>query len=452
MLCVLSFTFVGCDKRTKEEKNFTYPSSSDRVYSNGGLAVRKGNYVYFVNGFQSIENQSDKEQTYSVGSLMLMKLDSNGNVVTDDDGLLRDDYYITMSNKLCGYEATNLFICGEYLYFVCPSAENESGDKVWAKERVTFNRIKLDKTSKVEEVYASNVKFDQLEYEYYICDGKPYILAWEKGEAYYDGDGNNALVRVDINENEDSIISNDVQDVVFAENHDEIFFTKKDGKNYEIKKYNISSDSLTDYTTFSKSVDLIGVAGGRVFLTTAHDYGSSTDVLVSTISNQSAFVELYSYANTQTVSVSEDGYCAVLVESNRMTLVSETGFVKVVVDEEATNVKVIGFVNGSVVYLATTSSNSVLKTVSYSNVLAGSEAVIETLATWDTISEDMQYFDISSDEDYMYFLKQTGSNYYLHRIKLTNNFDEVEEMFGVYESGDIPEKVEEDSENEEEQE
>ena len=63
MLCVLSFTFVGCDKRTKEEKNFTYPSSSDRVYSNGGLAVRKGNYVYFVNGFQSIENQSDKEQT-----------------------------------------------------------------------------------------------------------------------------------------------------------------------------------------------------------------------------------------------------------------------------------------------------------------------------------------------------------------------------------------------------
>ena len=147
MLCVFGLGLVACDKRTEKEKAFTYPKSSDYVYGNGGLAVRKGGYVYFVNGYKQVSNleNSNKNDKYTVGALMLMKLGENGELVTDEDGLVKDDYYISMSNKLCGYEATNLYIHGDYLYFVSPILENETGDEVWAKERVMFNRIKLDK-------------------------------------------------------------------------------------------------------------------------------------------------------------------------------------------------------------------------------------------------------------------------------------------------------------------
>ena len=56
MLCVFSIGFVACDKRTEREKNFTYPAAADPIVGNGGMAVKKGNYLYFVNGYQSISN------------------------------------------------------------------------------------------------------------------------------------------------------------------------------------------------------------------------------------------------------------------------------------------------------------------------------------------------------------------------------------------------------------
>ena len=179
LLCVFSLGFVACDKRTEEEKNFTYPSSADVIKGNGGLAVRKGNYIYFVNGYTSItENGLTSESTFMQGSLMLARLDSNGNLIKNDNGSIADEHFITMSNALCGYEATDLFIFGDYLYFVSPCKETESGGKVWAKERVVFNRIKLDKTSKVEELYRSGVKVDNLEYKYYVANGNLNILVW----------------------------------------------------------------------------------------------------------------------------------------------------------------------------------------------------------------------------------------------------------------------------------
>ena len=53
------------------KKNFVYPSLNDQVVGNGGLAVKKGNYLYFVNGFQSIDDISNKtisEITYAAGT------------------------------------------------------------------------------------------------------------------------------------------------------------------------------------------------------------------------------------------------------------------------------------------------------------------------------------------------------------------------------------------------
>ena len=454
MLCVFGFGLIACgDPRTEEEKKFTYPSSSDVVYGNGGLAVKKGNYVYFVNGYTSVNDISKKKAKYTLGSLMLMKLDENGNVVRDEDGLLKDDYYIKMSNKLCGYEATNLFISGNYLYFATPSLENESGDKVWAKERVVFKRIKLDKSSEVEEIYSSGVKVDNLQYQYYEANGKLYILAWEKGESYYVDNRTDALIRVDVSSKSSTVISKNVQDVVFAENHNEIFFTKhsNDDDYYFLKQYNIANNDVTNYSSFEKTFDLVDVQDGKVFITTAHEFGSSTDVKSSQISSHAGFELLYGYSSADSVNVTPNGN-VVLVSSNVITIVKGVDDVVSITDSEASTIDIIDYANGCILYYDTTDDGSNLKTVSYSDALNDNPVAIQKLTSIIKVQEDCAYFDFNEDEDMLYFYTiggQSENNYYLHRVQVNGNTQESE-MFGAYVDGDEP--VEEETEEVEDEE
>lgn len=438
MLCVFSIGFVACDKRSAKEKNFVYPSANDLVVGNGGLAVKKGNYVYFVNGYKSVSQITNKKDTYTVGSLMLMRLGQDGNVVTDDNGLVKDEYFITMSDKLCGYEATNLFIHGDYLYFVTPCLENESGDKVWAKERVVFNRIKLDKTGNVEEIYSSGVKYNQLEYQYYQENGNLFILAWEKGGSYYSGNGNNALVRINATAKSSSVIANDVTSVAFAENYNEVFFVQS-GESYSVKQLNVASGNVKNYTTFDKTFTVKFVADGNVYGTMAHDYGETTDVMVANIENKSGFELLHAYEGEAKLSITPDGSAVVVVSENTISLVTENKKVTTIVDEDVTTINIIGYTNGCVVYYGDKDSNSVVKMVSYYNYLNDGDKEIRTLTTLSTFEQDYAYFDLDADESYLYFFKKENSNYYLNRLKVNNNIDETEEMFGVYLAEDVPE-------------
>ena len=452
MLCVFGFGLVACgDPRTKEEKNFTYPTSGDYTYGNGGLAVKKGNYVYFVNGFNSVGNISNKNDSYTLGSLMLMKLGSNGEIVTNENGLLNDDYYITMNEKLCGYEATNLFIHGKYLYFVSPCLENESGDEIWAKERVVFNRIKLDKSSEVEEIYSSGVKYENLEYQYYVDGGNLFILALEKGDSYYENNGKDALVRVDVSSKSSSVVSNDVSEVLFSDNANEIFFTKHSSSDekYYLKQYKVGSNQTISYNNFDKTFDIIAVENGKVFVSISHNYGSSTDIKSSTIANKSGFQLVVGFSESYEVSVTPNGN-VVLVSENEFKLVKDQDEFVSIKDEEASSIDIIDYTNGCILYYDSNDNGSSLKLVSYSNALAGSEVEITTLTTISAVEEKYAYFDFSEDENMLYFYKKEGGNYYLNRIKVNNNYEETEEMVGVYLPDDIPEKEEVEEEIEEE--
>ncbi len=464
MLCVFGFGLVACgDPRTKEEKSFTYPTSGDQTYGNGGLAVRKGNYIYFVNGYNSVENISNKKDSYTLGSLMLMKLGSNGEIVTDDNGLIKDDYYITMHEKLCGYEATNLFIHGNYLYFVSPCLENESGDEVWAKERVVFNRIKLDKSSEVEEVYSSGVKYDNLEYQYYVDGGKLYILALEKGDSYYEDYGKDALIRVNASSKSSSVVATDVSEVLFADNANEIFFTKHSSSDekYYLKQYKIADNEAINYNSFDKTFDIIAVENGKVFVSIAHDFGSSTDVYSSIIANKSGFQNVVWFTESYEVSVTPDGH-VILVSGKEMKIVKDQDEFITIVDENTkyeedetktgvTEINIINFINGCVLFYDKDSDGSNLNLVSYSNALAGSDVKINTLTTISAIEEDYAYFDLDEEENLLYFYKKEGSNYYLNRIKVDYQSEETEEMVGVYLDDDIPTKEEVEEEEIEEE-
>jgi len=438
LLCVFGVGLVACDTRTDKEKAFTYPSSADTTYGNGGLAVQKGDYIYFVNGYQSVADLGDDQQnaSHTVGALMLMKLDGNGNIVTNEDGLLKDEYYITMSDRLNGFEATGLFISGDYLYFTSVCEENESGDKDWAKERVEFNRIKLNKTGKVEEVYQSGVTYENLEYEYYIENGKTFILVYEKNANIDDGNVKNKLVRVSADSKENNEIARDVSSVGFATSGAEIFYVKDDSENtkYFVNKYNIESNQSNQFAVETSAVTVKFVAGGNVYLSYSH--GSDTDLKKSSINEASFTVCNYQINGYDTFDITDDGSVLVAVKGNKIyffrgNTVAEARYIE---DTDATSIKIIGYTNGCVVYY---DNNNNIKYVSYYNAVFGGDYSVQTVAT-SVNGLATTYFDL--EDTYLYFYATVGSNEYLHRVKVVNNLDEEVEMVGVYLNDDVPEE------------
>lgn len=431
LLCVFSFSMFACkDNRTPEEKAFTYPTSADLTAGNGGLAVQKGNYLYYVNGYKSILSEDrTQDDRYTHGALMLMKLNSDGTIVTDENNLLKDDYYITMSNLLCGFEVSSLYIAGDYLYFTACSVENVNDkavedEAVWAKEFVEFYRIKLNKSSKPERIYQADVKYaedSKFDFEYYSSGSNVFILIYEPGATLAkDSEKNNAIVKVS-GSGDYSEVANNVSSYVFGENANEIFYTTSDN-NKTLVQYNaVENEEGKTYTTRTKSFTIDSVSDGNLYIT------EDGDLLASNIANKTSFEEVCLTSGDYTKVIADNGVVIAIRDNEFNFFGSDLKINRTVKDTDATTINVIGCVNSCVIYYA--NDNKTIKSFSYV------DGAIKTLATVEDL--DTNYFDL--EENYIYFYKKVGSNPYLHRVKVSNNFGEDAEMVGVYLEDDAPE-------------
>ncbi len=422
MLCVISVCLIACDSRSNKEKSFTYPAKADAIESNGGLAVHKGDYIYCANGFVSVEN-SEKGKSYNHAGLMLIKLDSNGKIVTDEEGLLHDDYFIYMSNQLSGFEATNLFISGDYLYFTTQSQENYGGenykDNVWAKEIVVFNRIKLDKTGTVEKLYQSqSVCFSedgsQLDFKYYELNDEVYILIHEKGDV-------NKLVSVVAGKTANVV--EEATSVTLSNNLDKIFYIKN---LTELYHYNAQTNESTKIDLDFENVTNLEIKfASEKFVYVAYTKDGGTELAsVSTSAPYNKNVICYDISIFDNVYLQYDEIKEYLIVTKANTIrflsgVPNAGYSLLsqsIVDNDATSINIVGFVNGCVVYL---DNNNNLKTVSYLNCLANQTYSIDVLS--ESLSDiNTEYFDISEDCAYMYFYSKVDSAEYLHRVRVLN--------------------------------
>ena len=161
-----------------------------------------------------------------------------------------------------------------------------------------------------------------------------------------------------------------------------------------------------------------------------------------------------------TLSITSDGAAVVMVKDNTISLIKTDANYGVggatvtatIKETEAEKITIIDYTNGSILYYATGDSSKI-KLASYSNAIAGEDVESTEVATV-SIDESNMYFDLSEEENCLYFFKTAGksaSQQYLHRIKVNNNLGEAEEMFGVYDADDVPEVEEEEVEEEEEQ-
>ena len=246
---------------------------------------------------------------------MLMKLNNDGSVVTDENGLLKDEYYITLSNRLCGFNVTSLYIAGDYLYFTTPSKENtteNSVDPVWAKDYVEFYRITLDKSSEPERIYPAGVLYSEVSFEYYGNGNDVVILVHEKGENISDkaklekedieedNVKNNALIRV-TGSGEVSLVKNKVENYIFADNSDEIFYITNEDDEYKMYQYNIINNTSSLYVSEDSNFTVDFVSAGNVYRT------FNGHLEVSKISTKSAFEVACYTTSTYTKVLVEEG-------------------------------------------------------------------------------------------------------------------------------------------------
>lgn len=160
VVCLVGF--VGCGTPAP------MPKSDDPVTGNGGLAVQKGEYLYFVNGYTAISDMKEGDNTgdENYSGIYRAKLGENNSLSYDEDGKLKDCTKIV--GKVAGFDKTKLYIFGDYIYYASPNTEKVIEDDE-AKDNfkyTDFYSAKLD-GSGVSHLYKSTTSSDSMQFAFY---------------------------------------------------------------------------------------------------------------------------------------------------------------------------------------------------------------------------------------------------------------------------------------------
>lgn len=274
VMCVL--TLAGCTGA------WVGPDTNDAVVGNGSIAVQKGEYLYFVNGYTSVENMvsGDNKGNVSYSGLYRAKLDENNNLSYDEDGNLKDVKKII--SKVCGYDNTALYIFGDYIYYSTPYADkvkSPDGKETVNNFKLTeFYKAKLD-GSDVQKLYTTTVESDQTQFAYYQPANTTKVSL-----AIYDG---SKLMIVDCNSKAVKVVSEDVQSVAMpkvsnynASNNQTsvqettVFYTRNGTEDEEL-----SSGNVLAYVNIGENEEQIVIKGDNTYTVKF----SNKDALVLTI-------------------------------------------------------------------------------------------------------------------------------------------------------------------------
>ena len=163
IIATVGLLFAGCGL----SKLGDGPNRDDVVTGNGGLAVTKGDYLYFVNGYKGIDDIGDTNHYGKVeqSAIYRVKLDGEGKVTEDtkydDEGKVKFDKTKAIKNvdiiapKVAGFEYTKLYIFGDYLYYSTPNHLRDKSGTIMSKY-INIYRVRLDRAGSNDLIYSSD--------------------------------------------------------------------------------------------------------------------------------------------------------------------------------------------------------------------------------------------------------------------------------------------------------
>ena len=277
LVACVCFVFAGCS--TTQTKTFETPSAAAQVNSNGGLAVAKGDYVYFVGGF---EKNTAATKDYSVKQGAIYK------AVLVDGKLDKIEKFV---NKVCGYQYGGLYIFGDRLFYTTPEVEKDGAGKV-RNDLLKLESIKLD-GSDCKTHYVTESAFSSTNWvNFFQTESKLYAVVYNDAK----------IIRIDIKNNnqisvlEDENITNAVYAngrVAFAQTVDSQNGLSTSGN--IIKLVDVATkdvETIKDFTQDGKSASLKSAEGDMLVcaldgMTIAFDLetGSQSTLFVGDLSS-----------------------------------------------------------------------------------------------------------------------------------------------------------------------
>ncbi len=166
-LILATFMFVGCGDSTDKLSNV----GGDVLSGNGSFAVQKGDYVYFINGQQSVTAEN-KFGDVEKGSLIRIKTSDLANPSQATIETVIPKLMLSASYK------TGVYVYGDYVYYATPNDEKDKQSNVLNSQTV-FNRFNLN-TGKVDVKEIAIAEDNTTEYRFVKKGDSVYVMFVKK--------------------------------------------------------------------------------------------------------------------------------------------------------------------------------------------------------------------------------------------------------------------------------
>ena len=433
LLCIASFGLTACGGKKGEKVDTSVAS-----IGNGGMVVTRGDYVYFVNGYNSYSTYTtdniDKKK-FEVGGLYRAKLNEVGELSYDENGSVVGAE--RLSGSLVGFESTSLYVFGNHIYYANPITEvNKQGDL--QTHMLEFNRVKIG-GGKAQCIYKSKVDASTVKYEFYYAEGNVYLVINENGtlkRINCFGKFSNTTIAEGVTS---LALPRDTDDVFASNSYKNIYYTKTESGSIVIYNYNIATNK-TEYkkTTDYKTCELIDCKFGHLYYKASReDYPSFTyyyriDATKNAITNlaEEQLTDNGSYTSFYLLENEISGYIA--QTDSKTYYIDNDGEEYAIADEKLD----IMAVKNNYIYF---NSSNTIKRINYYNLPANKTQ--ETVLKLD----GLKAYDYDIDFNNLYVYATSGSNTYLYSIRVNNLVDGEDyeaKLLGVYQQGDIPQPEE----------
>ena len=403
VLC-LCFVLVGCTPKLEMPKG--------NIDSNGGSVVMVGDYVYYANTFvdySSLSGNANEDKTTNQNALYRVKTDEFGYTTRDDDDFIENIEKVT--TKISGFNNSNMFVVGNYLYFTSPNAhKNKKGEDLF--KLTTLFRVKLDGTGR-QEILSTETTQGKF---FLVTEETPYLLVFD----------NNKIIKLTIVDKLGKIetLVSDVLDVVFPTNYgklDAFYYTTDISEqdktaglsgNY-LHKFDLTNNNQSLISRNEReTISLVAFEDGKLYYKRLD--AETKDSLYYSNTMQETFENGEKVLTAVGETTSKDSTTDVI---SKFSIINEDNYVfeynkKIMLNTETTPLvneeAKIEKIYGDYVYYSTSKG---LFRISYK------DKKVQTVAEISNIKQGEGAVDIAGE--YVYFYAKTANNstdtYYCHR-------------------------------------
>jgi len=435
--------FAACSGLPVLQNN---PAKDAPVYGNGGLAVQKGDYLYFANGYTPYANlkAGDNNGNAEYPALYRAKVNAQGKVDVkveyDDDGEIIFDRAQTIENadiiakKVVGFESMGLYIFGDYIYYASPNNQ-KSGNLNLTSRLVDFYRSKLDRSSDPERLYTTKEVGTSVQYTMLqigstvyleVLDGARIIVGkiengkWRGVNTYVSNATGAALPKVANYEKIDIIDSQMQATLNFNKN---IYYTRnltqeEDNtplpKGNALCKLDIATGTTTTIYLSNPSITIKGTEGAGIFYERTDEFGNAR-ICFNTMADNG------SLAGEQVIKYTTYSDYIFINNILGMGIVGYDGTNMWRCLRGQSDLKLL---EGSITSLVKLQGNFVYytKDSTVSRVHIATPGVGDELisSSDSALIDSIKYIDF--DDSYLYYMKKytndKGDSYYMHRVGL----------------------------------